>query len=89
MIRVTVELLPGGYSDFIRRPIGIMHLGNVSNLADQSDYDVTIMEAENPLATSPPRMANWVIRDHDRHQSVWLLVRAALSSFETADWEVL
>lgn len=89
MIRITVELLPGGYADFTRRPIGMLHVANVSDLTRRSDYDITLMEAANPLAGTPARMANWIMRDHDRHQSVWLLVRAALDHFEQADFETL
>ncbi len=89
MIRITIELLPGGYQDPARRPIGMMHIGNITDLADRSDYDITLMEAANPLIQSPPRMTNFILRNHDRNSSVWMLVRAALADFESADWEVL
>lgn len=89
MIRVTVELLPGGYAGFARRTIGMMHLANVSDLADVSDYEVMIMEAANGLAATPSRTASWELTGHDRAQSVWMLIRAALASLEEADWEEL
>ncbi|UGV26994.1 hypothetical protein E0H22_15635 [Rhodopseudomonas boonkerdii] len=89
MIRVTVELLPGGYDNITRRTIAMMHVGNMSNLAPRSDYDVMLMEAANSLASTPSRTAAWTLRDHDRHQSVWMLIRAALAEYEGADFEEL
>ena len=49
MIKVTIEIIPGGYAE-ARRTIGLMHVANISNLARRSDYRVDLTEGENPLA---------------------------------------
>lgn len=48
MIRVTVEIFPGGFADG-RRPIAHMYIANISDLAQRSDYRVDIAEGDNPL----------------------------------------
>ena len=86
MIKVTVEILPGGVSGF-RRTLGLMHIANISNLADRSDYDVRIAESANPLAGNGPRTCNIQVRDHNRHQSVWALIGAAVREMEGAEYD--
>jgi hypothetical protein len=76
MLRVTVELIPGGYQPF-RRTIATMNIGNVTDLADVSDYKIHATEAANPLTTTPPRSASGVVSRHDRRQSVWALIAKA------------
>ena len=70
MLRVTVDLVPGGFEPG-RRTIASMAIGNISMLADTSDYRVDAIEAANPLIGTPPRMATWgsVAGNHDRHQA--------------------
>lgn len=41
MLRVTIDILPGGDSDRART-IGIAHISNVSELADRSDYEAVV-----------------------------------------------
>ncbi|QOZ51575.1 hypothetical protein [Bradyrhizobium sp. CCBAU 53338] len=81
MLRVTVELFPGGAADF-RRTIAVMHIGNISDLANRSDYRVDISEGENPLTGNAPATRTVFVRDHDRRQSVWRLIGAALTEDE-------
>ena len=76
MIRVTVEILPGGYAD-CRRTVGLMHIANISDLASRSDYKVDLSEGDNPLAGTKPFNCTVQVRDHDRHQSVWSLIAKA------------
>lgn len=82
MLKITVEIHPGGYSD-LRRTLGHMYVANVSNLKDRSNYDVRLTEGANPLAGTPPRQCVIRVRGHDRRQSVWSLVGAAIREAET------
>lgn len=50
MLRVIIELVPGGYGPH-RRTIASMNIGNMSDLADVSDYRIDAMEA----ASLPPK----------------------------------
>ncbi|WP_245508787.1 hypothetical protein [Bradyrhizobium zhanjiangense] len=76
MLVVTVELWPGGIGA-LRRPLGTMHIGNVSNLADVSNYRVIAMELANPLIGTPAGIAEFRVLDHNRRQRVWALLRHA------------
>jgi hypothetical protein len=76
MLRVTVELVPGG-DDRRARPIAIMTIANVSNLADISDYEFRTADAPNPLAKTADRQRQGVVQRHDRRQNVWSLVGKA------------
>jgi hypothetical protein len=69
MLRVTIELIPGGFSA-IRKTIGSMRISNASNLAEVSDYNIDVMEGANPLTGSPPRSGSSVVVAHARAQSV-------------------
>ena len=52
MLRVTVEIWPGGEKLF-RRTLAIADIGNISDLADTSDYEIRVSEGENALAGTP------------------------------------
>jgi hypothetical protein len=86
MIKVTIEIIPGGYVEG-RRTIGLMHIANISNLARQSDYRVDLTEGENPLAGTKAFACTVYVRDHDRNQSVWSLIAAALAAAKNAESE--
>ena len=48
MLRVTIEIWPGG--DKARaRAIAIASVANISELAEVSDYAVSVTEGENPI----------------------------------------
>jgi hypothetical protein len=84
MIRVVIEIFPGGYAEG-RRTIGLMHIGNISDLARRSDYRVDLTEGENPLAGTKAFTRTVYVRDHDRNQSVWSLIAAALAAAKGAE----
>jgi hypothetical protein len=84
MLKVTIELLPGGFSPM--RTIGSMRISNMSNLADVSDYTVEAMESANPPTGDPPRNAACLMLAHDRRQSVWSLLAKASEEIMKADF---
>jgi hypothetical protein len=71
MIRVTVEIFPGGYAEN-RRTIGLMDIANLSDLARRSDYKIDVAESARTV----------YLRNHDRNQSVWRPLAAALAAAE-------
>ena len=73
MLRIKVELVPGGFEEFARE-IARAEVGNVSNLADLSDYCVRVREGKNKLAGTPAWERTGKIFKHDRRASVWHLV---------------
>jgi hypothetical protein len=79
MLRVTVDLVPGGFNE-LRRTIATMTIAHLSNLADRSDYRVEAVEGQNDVADLPPRAINATVRDHDRRQSVWRLIEKAAAA---------
>jgi len=86
MIRVTVEILPGGYADR-RRTVGLMHIANISDFAPRSDYRVDLAEGDNPHAGTKAFTCTVYVRDHDRNQSVWSLIAAALAAAKGAEFD--
>ena len=73
MLRITVELWPGG-DETRARPLAIANVANVSHLADVSDYMVRVTEGYNPLTATRPWSQRWHVYQHDRKTSVWALV---------------
>jgi hypothetical protein len=88
MLKVTVEILPAGVSS-LRRTLAVMTIGNLSNLADLSDYEVSAMESPNPLACTNARGTSVKVIGHRRRQSVWKLVGAAIAAMEDAEFDEL
>ena len=86
MLRVTVEIVPGGIRE-LRRTIASMSIGNISNLADISDYQVDAIEATNHLAGTPSRSASCKVLEHDRRQSVWVLIAKAATELQTTGFK--
>lgn len=73
MLRVTVEIWPGG--DKTRaHTIAIANVANLSDLADVSDYAVSVTEGHNPVTNTPPWSQLGYVFQHDRRASVWTLV---------------
>ena len=73
MLRVTIEIWPGG--DKARaRAIAIASVANISELAEVSDYAVSVTEGENPISSTPPWSRRGHVFQHDRRSSVWALV---------------
>lgn len=85
MLRVTVELVPGG-DEARARPIAHMMIANISSLADISDYEVQAHEGANAVAGTPACKTKGIVRRHDRRQTVWSLVgkAAVLAATERA-----
>lgn len=84
MLRLTVELVPGGYAP-ATRTIASMRIANVSDLADVSDYVVEAMEGANRLTGDPARHMTCEVIGHDRRQSVWKLVERACAEIANAE----
>jgi hypothetical protein len=84
MLRIVVELVPGGF-DPLRRTIASMRISNISDLAEVSDYQIEVMEALNPLTGLPAYEAGCVVAAHDRRQSVWRLLERACREIAEAD----
>ena len=88
MLRITIELVPGGFMP-MRRTIATMNIGNLSDLADVSNYRVDAMERANPLSGDPPRSATCTVVGHDRRQSVWVLMARAAEEIMHAEFDEL
>jgi hypothetical protein len=88
MLVVTIDILPGGYASH-RHTIASLRIGNVSDLADISDYRVEAMEAANPLSGQPARSGTCTITGHDRRQSVWALIAKAADVIRHAEFDEL
>jgi hypothetical protein len=73
MLRVTVEIWPGG-DETRARVLATADVGNVSDLAETSDYDVSVTEGRNPLTNTPPWSRRGHVFQHERRTSVWVLV---------------
>ena len=87
MLKISVEILPGG-NPAQRRTIGVMTVGNSSDLADLSSYEISASESANPVAGTSARSCQTTLEDHDRRQSVWSIVSAAAATVihENTDW---
>ena len=76
MLVIKVELWPGGYEG-MKRTLAKADIGNMSSLADVSDYQIAASEGANPIAGSPAWKGRGLLHQHDRRQSVWALVAKA------------
>jgi hypothetical protein len=88
MLRVTVEMLPGGFAP-ARKVLATMLISNLSNLADASDYRVETAEAKNTLTGEPARTAESRVSNHPRRQSVWTLIEKACAAISNAKFREL
>ena len=73
MLRVTVEIWPGG-EPRRARILATAFIANVSDLEDISNYTMRVSEGVNPVAGTPAWKAEGEVRGHDRRASVWSLV---------------
>ena len=73
MLRVTVEIWPGG-DKTCARAVAIANVANLSDLADVSDHAVSVTEGHNPVTNTPPWSQRGSVFAHDRRASVWTLV---------------
>lgn len=70
MLRIKVELVSDGRSV----PLALALAGNISNLADTSDYGVFAIEAPDHLIDGDAFECRGLIERHHRRQTVWALV---------------
>jgi hypothetical protein len=84
MLEITVELVPGG-AEALRRTIGVMTISTISELADLSDYLVSVAEGANRLAGTPAQVRCFELHGHARRQSVWKLLARAAAEMENAE----
>lgn len=77
MLRITVELLPGGNLSR-RKRLAKMDIANLSNLADVSDYAVDAEEVGSMGRHA--RECEATVTGHDRNSSVWALVAKAATA---------
>jgi hypothetical protein len=73
MLRITVEVCPGG-NESRAFTVAKAELGNLSDLADVSDYAVAMTEGDNPIAGTKAWRHQDRIVGHPRTASVWSLV---------------
>lgn len=86
MLKITVELVPGGYAP-ARRTFASMWVSNLSDLAETSDYRIETVEGRNGLTGAPPRTAMCRVEGHDRRQSVWALLEKACAEIMKAKFD--
>lgn len=70
MLCVTIEHVSGGRT----KVLATASVGNISELAAVSDYDVIAAEAANALTGREAWCRRFAIEGHDRNSSVWRLV---------------
>lgn len=75
MLRITIEIVPGGIGK--PREVAQAILGNISDLADRSDYAIRAREGANVLAGAPAWDSQGRILGHDRNQTAWRLAERA------------
>jgi hypothetical protein len=75
MLRVIVEIVPGGHGR--PREVARAQLGNISDLGKISDYEIEAREGTNGVTWAKAWESNGMILGHDREQSVWALVAKA------------
>jgi hypothetical protein len=85
MLVITIDILPGG-DPRRRKTIASMTIGNISNLADISDYVVQGFEEVDTLSGSQLRAARTFVRGHDRRQHVWPLIAKAADALAEAEF---
>jgi hypothetical protein len=78
MLRVTVELWPGG-REAHKRELAVMHISNMGVLAGADDYAIAVVAKEdvNPVAQRGRWESRGMIFHHDREQSVFALLTKA------------
>ncbi len=77
MLVVKVEIWPGGYEGG-KREIARMKVGNISDLADLSDYTAVIEEYGNDRLGIPKSRSTVQVTGHTRRSTVWSLIRKIL-----------
>lgn len=78
MLRLTVELVPGG-REAHKRVLATMTLANVTDTLTSwlDDYAIHAAEDVNPVAQRERWESCGLIAGHDRNQTVWALIAKA------------
>lgn len=78
MLRVSVELWPGGRQE-AKRQVAVLHLSNITDEVTNGleDYAIYASEGVNPPADRGRWESRGLIAGHDRRQTVWALVAKA------------
>src|ERR1700755_280573 len=76
MLVIKVELWPGGDERY-KTVLARAGIGNMSNSADVSDYEILASEGATPLTGTPAWKGRGLLHQHDRRRSVWALVAKA------------
>ncbi len=76
MLRITIELVPGG-REHAKKTIATAEISNVSYLADVSDYVIEVDTKTCPNPRLPAWQSRGMIAGHDRRATVWALVAKA------------
>lgn len=85
MLRVRVELVPHGDEAFVRE-IANATIGNLGGDPLRADYGYRLAAKDSPFA--PGVFHEGVVAGHERRQTVWALVWAALDDWWTTDgWQ--
>ena len=77
MIRVTIELYPGGDASRAET-IGQIDIANVSGLARTSSYDCKVDATGCPAMNIPPVKARFAVHGHRRDEGVLKLLYRVL-----------
>lgn len=73
MLRITVEICPGG-NESRKFEVAKAEIGNISKLADTSDYVVRVRENDNHVTGAKSWICEGRIDGHPRRSTVWSLV---------------
>lgn len=79
MLRVTIELVPGG-RESLKREIASMTLANVTDAASTTglhDYAIHACEGVNPVAQRGAWESRGLLAGFDRSQSIFALLAVA------------
>ncbi len=85
MIQIIVRICPGGNKKRAFEQ-AVAEVSNISDLAEFSDYRVSVGENQNGVTGALDWSARGHVFCHDRRQSVWALV-AKVAAFAVAEAE--
>jgi hypothetical protein len=76
MIRITVEIWPGG-DETRAREIARMTIANISGLAPESAYEIWASSDANKFGQAAFEASGMTVR-HRRKDSIWMLIAKAV-----------
>lgn len=76
MLRLTIEVIPNG-DETKKRPIRVMTISNMTNLADMSDYEVHVVGERHS------NKRHGFVRGHERRKlGCWALIARAIRALK-------